>query len=406
MVRPPIKTVGPKSFAGPGAVSSPRDRRRFMDDLDDIVPKPAIPGQSRVVLVCARRDARRLIRNLGKKPWSGLPFVGFVDARHGRSSSLRPRSRHLALHPHTDPIPVLGGIERLNELLERAKATDIVVAVSGNRTPYVRPELTQLSNSGVAVHWVLVDSGRLDVGTLAPTRSSDTTEWHLHSPSKPALVKPRPLRLPRWHRPSWARTAKRVLDIALATCALIALAPLFAAVAVAILVTTGRPIFYSQERVGQGGRLFRIIKFRSMRTDAESVTGPIWASNHDTRCTRIGDWLRHTNIDELPQLLNILKGEMGLVGPRPERPNFVAEFRRTVPDYDLRHAVPAGMTGWAQVHGWRGRTSLRKRVQYDLDYIERWSIGLDLRIMLMTIQHVFWGKTSWNDSKRTAKRRG
>jgi lipopolysaccharide/colanic/teichoic acid biosynthesis glycosyltransferase len=182
------------------------------------------------------------------------------------------------------------------------------------------------------------------------------------------------------------------------------LAPLLALVAMAILVTTGRPIFYSQERVGQGGKLFRIIKFRSMRTDAESQTGPIWASNHDSRCTRIGDWLRHTNFDELPQLFNVIKGDMALVGPRPERPSFVAEFRLTVPDYDLRHAVAGGMTGWAQVHGWRGRTSLRKRVQYDLDYIERWSVGLDLRIMLMTVQHVFWGKTSWNDSKRPGKK--
>jgi undecaprenyl-phosphate glucose phosphotransferase len=171
-------------------------------------------------------------------------------------------------------------------------------------------------------------------------------------------------------------------------------------VVVAILVTSGRPIFYQQHRLGQGGRLFRMYKFRSMRTDAERETGPIWASDHDSRCTRIGDWLRHTNIDELPQLYNVLRGDMSLVGPRPERPVFVEEFRRTIPGYDLRHAVPGGMTGWAQVHGWRGRTSLRKRIQYDLDYIERWSILLDFRVLLMTVQHVLWGKTSWNDSKR------
>ena len=199
---------------------------------------------------------------------------------------------------------------------------------------------------------------------------------------------------------------KRVIDTTIATCVLAVLSPLLALVALAILVTTGRPIFYSQERVGQGGRLFRIIKFRSMRTDAESETGPIWASNHDSRCTKIGDWLRHTNIDELPQLINVLRGDMGLVGPRPERPSFVQEFRLSMPDYDLRHAVPGGMTGWAQVHGWRGRTSLRKRIQYDIDYIERWSVGLDLRIMLMTVQHVFWGKTSWNESKPTPKKAG
>ena len=122
--------------------------------------------------------------------------------------------------------------------------------------------------------------------------------------------------------------------------ALIVLAPLFALVALAILVTSGRPIFYTQQRVGHGGRRFRMIKFRSMRCDAERETGPIWASDHDTRCTRIGDWLRHTNIDELPQLFNVLRGEMSLVGPRPERPTFVDEFRQTIPDYDLRHAVP------------------------------------------------------------------
>jgi undecaprenyl-phosphate glucose phosphotransferase len=411
MVRPPIKTVGPGSHAGPGAVSSTRDRRRFMDVLDKTSARPAIPGVSRIVLVGARRDARRLIRTLAKRPWSGLPIVGFVDSRHSRPSGLRSHSRHLALHPQTDPVPILGGIERLDELIDRARATDIVVAVSGSRPPRMGPELSQLGNADVAVHWVSVDSVRLDLSVLSGSRKSGSTEWHVHSPNKPGPIKQRLRpRLPRagsvWDRLRWSRALKRVIDTMVAVFALIVLAPLLALVAVAILVTTGRPIFYSQERVGQGGRLFRIIKFRSMRTDAEIETGPIWASNHDSRCTRIGDWLRHTNIDELPQLLNVVKGDMGLVGPRPERPNFVADFRHTVPDYDLRHAVPGGMTGWAQVHGWRGKTSLRKRIQYDLDYIERWSIALDLRILLMTVQHVFWGKTSWNESKRTERKAG
>ena len=166
MVRPPFTTVEPASAARAAAKSSSRNRHRFMDDLDEFVATPAIPGGSRVVLLCARRDARRLVRKLSKKPWSGLRFVGFVDAGHGRSSSLMPRGRHLALHPQTDPIPVLGGIDRLDELVDRAGATDIVVAVRGSRPPLSGPELTQLSNSDVAVHWVLVDSGRLDLGTL------------------------------------------------------------------------------------------------------------------------------------------------------------------------------------------------------------------------------------------------
>jgi exopolysaccharide biosynthesis polyprenyl glycosylphosphotransferase len=349
------------------------------------------PG-SRVLLVGARRDTRRLIRRLANTPWSGPRIVGFVDLNSRRSS--RIHCRHLALHPQTNPIPVLGRIDRLDELVTRARATHVVMAVSGKPGPHLRPQVPQLSNSAVIVHWVLVDTGRLDVASLSS--SSPTTTWSLHS----GITPPKYSRLPVWDRLTWARTGKRIIDLVVVAFALLALAPLFAVFALAIVVTSGRPVFFTQERVGKGGRLFRMIKFRSMRRDAERETGPIWASDHDSRCTPIGDWIRHTNIDELPQLLNVLRGDMSLVGPRPERPSFVEQFQRTIPDYDLRHAVPGGMTGWAQVHGWRGRTSLRKRVQYDLDYIERWSLGLDLRVLLMTVQHVLWGKTSWKASKR------
>jgi undecaprenyl-phosphate glucose phosphotransferase len=406
MASPRIESVGAKACEGSAVARSsgnrPRDRWRFMNSTPEMLRYPALTSvsavpRSRVLLVGARRDARRLIRRLGKSPWNGPPFVGFVDASHSRSSSLRPRSRHFVLHSQTDPVPVLGPIDRLDELVDLARATHVVVAVSGKSDRHSRTQVSQLINSAVIVHWVFVDSGRLDLGLLTP--SSSSTTWTLHSPT-PRRVQ---LRLPHWDGPTGARSLKRILDSTIAAFALLVLSPLFALVALAILVTTGRPIFYTQERVGQGGRLFRIIKFRSMRCDAESETGPIWASDHDMRCTRIGDWLRHTNIDELPQLLNVLRGEMSLVGPRPERPSFVDHFRQTVPDYDLRHAVPGGMTGWAQVHGWRGRTSLRKRVQYDLDYIERWSPALDLRILLMTVQHVLWSKTRWNESKRSVK---
>jgi undecaprenyl-phosphate glucose phosphotransferase len=292
---------------------------------------------------------------------------------------------------------VLGSIDRLDELVDRARATHVVMAVSAERDVHARPHVPQLNRSEVAVHWVLVDSGRLDLAVLAGNATSPS--WSSPSEMQPMAG----LRLLVWDRLTRARWVKRFLDCSIAALALCLLAPLFAVAALAILVSSGRPIFYTQQRVGHGGRRFRIIKFRSMRCDAERETGPIWASDHDKRCTWIGDWLRHTNIDELPQLLNVLRGEMSLVGPRPERPTFVDEFRQSVPDYDLRHAVQGGMTGWAQVHGWRGRTSLRKRVQYDLDYIQRWSLGLELRILLMTVQHVFWGKTTWNESKRSAK---
>jgi exopolysaccharide biosynthesis polyprenyl glycosylphosphotransferase len=248
------------------------------------------------------------------------------------------------------------------------------------------------------VHWVPVDRRRTRDREEPPAASGhhdDQLRIDLGHASYP----------PHWGRSTidWPRSAKRLLDIVAASLGLVMLTPLFALVALAIWLSSGRPIFYTQERVGQGGRRFRIVKFRSMRTDAERETGPIWASDHDTRCTRIGDWLRHSNIDELPQLFNVLKGDMSLVGPRPERPIFVEQFCGAVPDYDLRHAVPCGMTGWAQVHGWRGRTSLRKRLQFDLDYIQRWTFWLDLRILLMTVQHVAWGKTSWNLSRTSIR---
>ena len=404
MVRPGIETVAAESSTGSGIVRSSnpglRNRWRFMNGPASLFgwvmsPQVDVGPKGRVVLVGARRDARQLGRRLGDFGWSGLPIVGFVDTGHSRPSSMRPRSRHLALHSHTDPVPVLGSIDHLGELVDRVRATHVVMAVSERPSTESTPPMTQLINSDVAVHWVLVDSSRLDLGTLGAT-----------SPSSQRKHRPRSrLRLPAWDASTRARSAKRVMDFSIALFALVVLAPLFALITLLILITSGRPIFYTQKRLGQGGGAFHIIKFRSMRSNAEQETGPIWASNHDSRCTRIGDWLRHTNIDELPQLINVLRGDMSLVGPRPERPTFVEQFQRTIPDYDLRHAVPGGMTGWAQVHGWRGRTSLRKRIQYDLDYIQRWSIGLDLRILLMTVQHVLWGKTTWNEPKRSARTR-
>ena len=325
------------------------------------------------MIVGARRDSRRLARSLGQGPWAGLPVVGFIDAGHTRDSGGIGRGRQLAVHSQNNPVPVLGGIDRLDELVDRSRATHVVIALSGRPASRLRRRIALLNNPDVAVHWINRDAGGVDVLQNDSTLAGPAPAWPIQ----------------------WDRLAKRASDVVGAGIGLFLLSPLFAVVSIAILISAGRPIFYRQVRVGKGGQTFGMFKFRSMRRDAEGNTGPIWASNHDARCTKVGAWLRRTNIDELPQLFNVLKGEMSLVGPRPERPVFVEQFRETVPDYDLRHAVPGGMTGWAQVHGWRGRTSLRKRIQYDLDYIQRWSFLLDFRILLMTIQHVAWGKISW-----------
>jgi exopolysaccharide biosynthesis polyprenyl glycosylphosphotransferase len=183
----------------------------------------------------------------------------------------------------------------------------------------------------------------------------------------------------------WNGFLKRALDLCLGVLAVLIFAPVMALVALAIKCSSRGPIFYRQERMGLDGRRFVMVKFRTMIQDAEKYTGPVWATENDQRVTVVGRWLRYTSLDELPQLINVLRGEMSLVGPRPERPPLIEEFRKSIPKYMLRHKVKAGMTGLAQVHGWRGNTSLNHRIEYDLDYIENWSLWRDIKILALTL---------------------
>ena len=178
---------------------------------------------------------------------------------------------------------------------------------------------------------------------------------------------------------------KRGLDVAVSGVALVLLAIPMAIMAALVRLSSPGPVFYQQERMGLDGRPFTVYKFRSMYQNAEDTSGPIWARDDDPRTTTIGRWLRRLDLDELPQLWNVFKGEMSLVGPRPERPFFVEQFKHRIPQYMLRHKVKAGITGWAQVNGWRGNTSLEKRIEYDLYYIENWSMTLDIKIIWLTL---------------------
>ena len=184
----------------------------------------------------------------------------------------------------------------------------------------------------------------------------------------------------------WNTVIKRVSDIVFSVLAIIVSGPLFMFLAIVIKMESRGPIIFRQERVGLDGKNFEMLKFRSMHVDAEKKTGPVWASKDDGRRTSLGLFLRKTSVDELPHLFNVLVGDMSLVGPRPERPVFVKDFRKSVPKYMLRLKMKAGLTGWAQVNGWRGNTSLNKRIEYDLYYIKNWSMLFDLKIILMT----FW----------------
>ncbi|HUF17931.1 MAG TPA: undecaprenyl-phosphate glucose phosphotransferase [Thermoanaerobaculia bacterium] len=185
----------------------------------------------------------------------------------------------------------------------------------------------------------------------------------------------------------WSRFLKRSFDFVFALVALVVLSPLLVAIALAIYLEDRGPVLYRQIRMGLDGSPFEILKFRSMRVEAEKESGAVWAEKDDPRRTRIGRIIRAWSLDELPQLWNVVRGDMSLVGPRPERPQFVEQFRTEFPHYMLRHKVRAGITGWAQVHGWRGNTSVRMRIEHDLYYIENWSLMLDLKILAMTIRH-------------------
>jgi exopolysaccharide biosynthesis polyprenyl glycosylphosphotransferase len=178
---------------------------------------------------------------------------------------------------------------------------------------------------------------------------------------------------------------KRAIDVVLSFLAFVILAIPAALIAATVKLTSPGPVFYRQERMGLDGKAFSVYKFRSMYANAEDVSGPVWARDDDPRATPIGRWLRRFDLDELPQFWNVLAGDMSIVGPRPERPFFVEQFKHRIPQYMLRHKVKAGITGWAQVNGWRGNTSLEKRIEYDLYYIENWSVALDIKIMWLTL---------------------
>jgi Undecaprenyl-phosphate glucose phosphotransferase len=193
----------------------------------------------------------------------------------------------------------------------------------------------------------------------------------------------------------WGKLFKRLIDVLISSFGLVLLSPLFLLISLLIKITSKGPVFYKQKRMGLDGNIFEMIKFRSMIVDAENETGSVWAKEDDPRRTPLGKILRKTSLDELPQLWNVLKGEMSLVGPRPERPELIERFKEVIPNYMLRHKIKAGMTGWAQVNGWRGNSSLEKRIEHDIYYIEHWSIAFDIKILFLTLFKGFVNRNAY-----------
>jgi exopolysaccharide biosynthesis polyprenyl glycosylphosphotransferase len=201
-------------------------------------------------------------------------------------------------------------------------------------------------------------------------------------------------------QPTLAETApylfqKRIFDIVLSSLIVLATLPLTLVIALAVKLSSRGPIFFVQERVGLNGRVFKMVKFRTMRVGSREEGDTQWTCADDPRRTAVGAFLRKSNLDELPQFFNVLKGDMSIVGPRPERPHFVEKFLEEFDRYNFRHTFKAGITGWAQVNGWRGDTSIAKRVEYDLYYLRNWSLTFDLQIITMTLLKIFNSKNAY-----------
>ena len=316
------------------------------------------------VVVGANPDAQRLVDAIHGDDSCGIEVRGWF-ATHADRSELTGA-------------PMLGGIDNLGRFVE-SRGVDLVwLALPMRDQPRISYALSQLKHSTADIK-------------LVP----DLFGLHLLNHSVEEIAGLPVITLQQTPLQGAARLTKAVEDVVLSALILVLISPLMLAICIAVKLTSPGPVFYRQERVSWNNKTFWMYKFRSMPVDAEKTTGAVWAKPGESRSTRVGAFLRKTSFDELPQFINVLFGDMSIVGPRPERPVFVEQFKYQIPDYMKKHMVKAGITGWAQVNGWRGSTDLSKRIEYDIYYIENWSLKFDLQIIALTVIKGFVNKNAY-----------
>ena len=317
----------------------------------------------RLLIVGAGSTGQIVLDKVRSSPHLGYEVVGF--ARHSAPDAIAITE--------LDGVPVLGMTDDLAGLVRAYQIDELIVALSGIPHEEILELVYAVTNEPVSIR-VYPDTFRLltsDTLSVADLNGLPTVNVR--------TIGLRPV----------DRAIKRAVDLVVSAAILVGTAPLVLSIALLIKLTSRGAVFYVQERVGLDGRAIQVLKFRTMREGAEERTGPVWATPDDPRRTRVGRVLRRYSLDELPQFINVLLGEMSVVGPRPERPHFVAQFSQTIPAYMSRHHEKSGITGWAQVNGLRGDTSIEERTRYDLYYVENWSILFDIRIMVKTLLHIF-----------------
>jgi Undecaprenyl-phosphate glucose phosphotransferase len=314
-------------------------------------------GLKRVLVVGAGDLGRMVADRILEHSELGFKLIGFVDDRSASTDGVGHRG-----------LPLLGSVQETAEVCLRDKVDEIYVALPIEEHVKMLGVVEFAGRECIDIHVVpdllqfLALRARLeDLDGLPIISINDVPLRGMNS------------------------VLKRLVDVALSFAVVLIGGIPTLIISWLVKHSSPGPVFYAQKRMGLDGKAFTVYKFRSMPVDAEDVTGPVWAHDNDPRVTTIGRWLRKHDIDELPQFWNVLKGNMSIVGPRPERPFFVEQFKHRIPQYMLRHKVKSGITGWAQVNGWRGNTSLEKRIEFDLYYIENWSLSLDLKIMWLTV---------------------
>ncbi len=311
----------------------------------------------RVLVIGAGDLGRQVVERLEVHKEFGFSVVGFLDDDPGRQQR------------KIQGVPVLGTTEELESVVAGHGVDQVMIALP------------------LAAHYRTVQLIRRAGQLLVDIKVvPDVLQYYTMRAGIEDLDGLPLINLTQIPLQGWNQIVKRAFDIAGSAALLLATSWLFPIIAWLIKREDGGPVFFSQVRTGLDGRSFELFKFRSMRVDAEGDGEAQWTRTRDSRVTRVGEVLRRTNLDELPQLYNVLRGDMSLVGPRPEQPKFVERFRSRYPAYNVRHRVRAGLTGWAQVNGLRGDTSIRQRIVHDLYYIENWSLGLDMRILWRTLR--------------------
>ncbi len=316
----------------------------------------------RVLIIGAGSAGRRLQKSFELYPWMGFQVIGFLDDHK------------------TDMPDVLGKVDDVLDFLDSSKdpIDYVYIALPLKAVGTIEKLLSSLSSRLVHVCLVpdllqhdIINSRITDVDGLPVLHIIDETPM------------------------DFRRFIKRSLDVAFSILVLTILSPMLLIISLLVLMSSRGPVLYRQERMGLNGQVFHMLKFRSMPVTAEQDSGAVWATKGENRATPVGKFLRRTSLDELPQFINVLKGDMSVVGPRPERPVFIHDFKEKIPRYMQRHKMKAGITGWAQVNGWRGNTSLEKRIQHDLYYIQNWSLLLDIKIMVMTVWKGFVNRNAY-----------